>query len=138
MSRSIEINPQTIIIDGINTPINDVIHAEASIVEDWTRVGVILAIALLGPILAMVVLVQMDGSRLLELFFGPVTLVITVVLGLIGCAIGVAWKKPWGVIVERQDFGHSTLLRCANSDEAESIASRIREVLASRGSGQKP
>jgi len=132
MSRSVEITDQAVTINGTNTPINDVINAEAAIIQDWIRVAVIMLVALIGPIAVMVIAVQLDGSRLLGNYFGPITLVGSVVCGLIGCAIGAAWKKPWGVVVEREAFGHSTLLRCSNSDEADSIAERIRSIVDAR------
>ncbi|TVR44446.1 MAG: hypothetical protein EA402_07155 [Planctomycetota bacterium] len=130
MPHQIEISDQSIRIDGKLTPLSDVLHAEASIIEDWIRVAVILAVALVAPILVMVAITLADGSAQLGLWFGPITFVITAILGLIGCAIGAAWKKPWGVIIERVEFGHSTLLRCDSADEAESLAERIRATIS--------
>ena len=132
MSHSIEVTDQAIVIDGANTPLADIVNAEASVVHDWNRVAVILIVALIGPIIVMIAAVQANGSVDWDYWFGPITLVLTCILGLIGCAIGVAWKRPWGVVIEREDFGHSTLLRCESEDEASSVVAKIQAEIAKR------
>ena len=130
MGRNIEVTDQAIVIDGQNTPLTNIINAEVITIQDWNRNIVIMIVALIGPILAMVVAVQMGGSVDWDLWFGPILLIVTAVMGVIGCMIGVAWKKPYGVVVEREEFGHSTLMRCDNEDEAASVVAKILAVVA--------
>ena len=96
MSRNIEVTDHAVVVDGENTPLNDIINAEVSIIQNWNRVIVIMIVALFGPILAMVVSVQVGGSVDWDLAFGPIVLVVTAILGVIGCLIGVAWKTLRG------------------------------------------
>lgn len=133
-SPEITLGDQSLVVGGNNIPLDTVINAEASQIEDWARLGVILLVALAGPILAMVIATLAGGSHSLGLWFGPILLIITAGLGLLGGIIGYVWPKPWGVIVERKEFGHSTLMRCASKDEAESWAARIKQdIIAKRG-----
>ncbi|TVR18145.1 MAG: hypothetical protein EA401_00040 [Planctomycetota bacterium] len=132
-SPDISLAEQSLVVHGNHIPLDTVIHAEASQIEDWTRLTAILLVALVGPIAAMTIATLTGGSQSLGMWFGPVLFVVTAGLGVLGGVIGYVWHKPWGVIVERKEFGHSTLMRCANKDEAESWAERIRnDIIAKR------
>jgi hypothetical protein len=125
----VTITDDAVVINGTNRPLSEILRAEASEVEDLLRILVLLAVALFAPILVMIVFAVAGGSESLHFWFGPVTLVLTCLFGLIGCGLGIAWPKPWGVVVDRGEFGFGRLMRCSSKDEAERIASEINAVV---------
>lgn len=127
LPENISIANDSLIIDGKATSLEDTLRAETSEVEDLFRTGVLLTIGLFAPIIIMIVIVLADGSRGLAMWFGPVTLILTCACGVAAAAIGLAWPKPWGVLVDRGTWGFRRILRAPNRETAEAVTSAIND-----------
>jgi Family of unknown function (DUF6232) len=129
-AAGIVVTDQAVTIAGRSTTLDQILRAEAYQVEDIPRNLLIFAIGCLAPIAAMIVATQLflvpqplDDGHIY--WFGPLVLVIVVLCGLLAAAIGKFWPKPWGVVVERPEFGFGKLVRTGDKNQAEQIAAAI-------------
>ena len=129
-AQGIVVTDQAVTIAGRSTALDGILRAEAYQVEDIPRNLLIFAVGCLAPIAVMIVATQvllvpqpLDDGHIYS--FGPIVLVSVVVLGLLAAAIGKFWPKPWGVVVERPEFGFGKLVRTGNKATAEQIAAAI-------------
>lgn len=129
-AQGIVVTDQAVTIAGRSTAMGEILRAEAYQVEDIPRNLVIFVIGCLAPIAVMVIATQVllvpqpldDGH---QYSFGPIVLAGVLLCGLLAAAISKFWPKPWGVVVERPEFGFGKLVRTPNKATAEQIAAAI-------------
>ena len=96
------------------------------------RNSVVFVVGCLGPIAAMVAVVQAIEHDIIShprMWFGPLMLVLSVILGALSMLIAWAWPSPWGVVVEHRDNGHGELTACGSKDEAEALAQAVNQAV---------
>lgn len=113
--------PATIQVQGISLRKDEVLQAEAKEIESWFRNGIFLIIGMCFPIISMIVFSCLEGPQMWALGLP------TAIGPFIACALGVAWKKPWGVVVETPTR-YRTVCQ-APKEEAEKIAAEIRSAI---------
>jgi len=113
--------PATIQVQGISLRKDEVLQAEAKEIESWFRNGIFLVIGMCFPIIAMIVFTCLEGPQMWAIGL------VTAAGPFLACALGVAWKKPWGVVVETPTR-YRTICQ-APKEQAEKIAAEIRSAL---------
>ncbi len=113
----------TIQVQGISLRKAEVLQAEAMPIETAARNGFFLLTAMCFPIIAMIIFTIMEGAAMwgLGLFTaaGP----------FIAIAVAMAWKKPWGVVVETP-VRYRTVYQASSREDAERVANDIRAAIA--------
>lgn len=113
----------TIQVQGVSLRRAEVLQAEAMPVESWARNGFFLLTGLCFPIIAMVLFTVLEGPVMwgagLIAAAGPFIAVLT----------ALAWKKPWGVVVETP-ARYRTVYQAPSQADAERVAGEIRAAIA--------
>jgi len=113
----------TIQVQGVSLRRAEVLQAEAMQVESLARNGFFLLTGLCFPILAMVLFTILEGPVMwgagLFTAAGPFIAVLT----------ALAWKKPWGVVVETP-ARYRTVYQAPTRADAERVADEIRAAIA--------
>ena len=127
MAHTVDITENALVVNGVSTPLNQVLVAGAQTLEALPRTAFILVTCLFAPIVGMIVATVLDGPGMDAIRWG---LGYGLLFGapIAGGLISVAWKKPWGVTVEIADRGYKALYT-NSKDDAEALAARINDAI---------
>ena len=133
-ANGITVTDEAIVINGSNRPLDRILAAEATQVQDFARNLVFFIVGCAAPILALVAFTQMGliyslRENIHHMAFGTLILLTVVACGVITGLIGIAWKKPWGVLIEIKDHGHEKLTKTASQEEAEKLAGALNKAV---------
>ena len=99
MAGNIQITDNALIVEGVSTPLDSVLVADAQTIDVFFRGAVILVLCLFGPIISMILGTMLDGYD-----FQGIRWYATAIAGpgavALGIAISYMWKKPWAVVYE--------------------------------------
>lgn len=123
MSDAAPASTATIQVQGISLRKAEVLQAEAMQIETMARNGFFLLTAMCFPIIAMVVFTILEGTAMWGIGL------VTAAGPFIAIAVGLAWKKPWGVVVETP-VRYRTVYQASSREDAERVANDIRAAIA--------
>ena len=110
-------------VNGSSLPLSSVLGVETGEAENPARTALLLFTGLFGPILSMIVFTvcQVPAARFgLGLLFAA--------LPFVGLVVALAWKRPWGVIVELPTT-YRCLYQTADKAAADAVTATIRGAL---------
>lgn len=113
----------TIQVQGRSLRKAEVLQAEAMQIETMARNGFFLLTAMCFPIIAMVIFTILEGPAMWGIGL------VTAAGPFIAIAVGLAWKKPWGVVIETP-ARYRTVYQASSREDAERVANDIRAAIA--------
>lgn len=128
MAGNIQITDNALVVEGVATPLADVLVADAQTVDVFVRGAIILALCLLGPIISMILGTVLDGYSQRDIRW-PLTMLAGPGAVLLGIILSFTWKKPWAVVYEVKTAGYRSIHR-DNQADAEKLASELNKAIS--------